>query len=101
MSNEKGQEAAWNWICDEWGWLEKTVGGDMEFPTYVTVISKVFKTKKRLEEFKRFFEPKLDNPGLAREIKMDTEVIQSRIDLIETQKAGLNTAIEKEIGRLR
>ena len=39
--------------------------------------------------------------GLAREIKMDTEVIQSRIDLIETQKAGLNTAIEKEIGRLR
>lgn len=101
LSNEKGQEAAWNWICDEWGWLEKTVGGDMEFPTYVTVISKVFKTKKRLEEFKRFFEPKLDNPGLAREIKMDTEVIQSRIDLIETQKAGLNTAIEKEIGRLR
>ena len=57
--------------------------------------------KKRLEEFKRFFEPKLDNPGLAREIKMDTEVIQSRINLIETQKAGLNTAIEKEIGRLR
>lgn len=101
LSNEKGQEAAWNWICDEWGWLEKTVGGDMEFPTYVTVISKVFKTKKRLEEFKRFFEPKLDNPGLAREIKMDTEVIQSRIDLIETQKSGLNTAIEKEIGRLR
>ena len=101
LSNEKGQEAAWNWICDEWGWLEKTVGGDMEFPTYVTVISKVFKTKKRLEEFKRFFEPKLDNPGLVREIKMDTEVIQSRIDLIETQKAGLNTAIEKEIGRLR
>lgn len=101
LSNEKGQEAAWNWICDEWGWLEETVGGDMEFPTYITVISKVFKTKKRLEEFKRFFEPKLDNPGLVREIKMDTEVIQSRIDLIETQKDGLNTAIEKEIGRLR
>ena len=96
LSNDKGQESAWNWIRDEWGWLEETVGGDMEFPTYITVISRVFKTRKRLEEFKRFFEPKLDNPGLVREIKMDTEVIQSRIDLIETQKDSLNAAIEKE-----
>lgn len=93
LANDRGQEAAWRWIRDEWGWLEKTVGGDMEFPTYITVMSRVFRTRERLEEFEAFFEPKLDNPGLVREIKMDTEVIQSRVNLIEAQKESLSAAV--------
>ncbi|MDO4903065.1 MAG: M1 family metallopeptidase [Limosilactobacillus sp.] len=93
LANNAGQEAAWNWLRDNWGWLEETVGGDMEFATYITVSAGIFHTAERLEEFKAFFEPKIDTPGLTREIKMDINVIASKVALVEKEQAAVNTAV--------
>lgn len=97
LTNDHGQQAAWDWIQQEWSWLEKTVGGDMEFPTYITVISRIFKTSQRLAEFKRFFTPKENDPMLKREIQMDEKVIASRVELIESEQATVNAAIAKTV----
>ena len=97
LTNDHGQQAAWDWIQQEWSWLEKTVGGDMEFPTYITVISRNFKTSQRLAEFKRFFAPKENDPMLKREIQMDEKVIASRVELIESEQAAVNAAIAKTV----
>ncbi|AVK99550.1 M1 family metallopeptidase [Pediococcus inopinatus] len=98
LANDEGQQAAWDWIRNDWQWLEDTVGGDMEFTTYITVIAGIFRTPERLAEFKAFFEPKLNTPGLTREITMDTKVIEDRVSLIEADKASVNDAIAKVIG---
>ena len=66
----------------------------MEFATYITVISRVFKTADRLAEFKAFFEPKLNTPGLTREIEMDTKVIASRVALVQAEKADVLAALQ-------
>ncbi|MGJ3768769.1 M1 family metallopeptidase [Limosilactobacillus mucosae] len=97
LANDHGQQAAWDWIQQEWSWLEKIVGGDMEFPTYITVISRIFKTSQRLAEFKRFFTPKENDPMLKREIQMDEKVIASRVELIENEQAAVNAAIAKTV----
>ena len=97
LANDHGQQAAWDWIQQEWSWLEKTVGGDMEFPTYITVISRIFKTSQRLAEFKRFFTPKENDPMLKREIQMDEKVIASCVELIESEQAAVNAAIAKTV----
>ncbi|EHL95260.1 membrane alanyl aminopeptidase domain protein [Lentilactobacillus parafarraginis F0439] len=97
LANDDGQQAAWDWIRNDWQWLEDTVGGDMEFATYITVIASVFKTSNRLAEFKAFFEPKLPTPGLTREIKMDISVIESRVNLINEEKDAVNAAIAKAV----
>ena len=34
---QQEQQAAWDWIREDWDWLDKTVGGDMEFATFITV----------------------------------------------------------------
>ncbi|MCD2256367.1 M1 family metallopeptidase [Lactobacillus sp. CC-MHH1034] len=93
LANDAGQQAAWDWLRNDWQWLEDTVGGDMEFTTYITVTAGIFHTPERLAEFKAFFEPKLNTPGLTREIKMDIKVIESRVNLIEAEKAAVNQAI--------
>ncbi|MEJ6401061.1 M1 family metallopeptidase [Nicoliella lavandulae] len=95
LANAAGQQAAWDWVRNEWQWLEDTVGGDMEFATFITVISRVFHTPERLAEFKAFFEPKLDTPGLTREIKMDIKSITTKVDLIESEKDAVNQALSK------
>lgn len=97
LANAKGQQLTWDWIRNDWNWLEDTVGGDMEFNTFITVIANIFRTPARLEEFKAFFEPKLQTPGLTREITMDIKVIEGQVKLIQAEKAAVNTAIEKII----
>lgn len=97
LANPAGEQAAWDWIRDEWSWLEATVGGDMEFTTYITVISRVFHTAERLAEFKAFFEPKINTPGLTREIKMDTKVIASRVALVEDERDAVNAAVAEVV----
>ncbi|EHO50578.1 hypothetical protein HMPREF9104_01927 [Lentilactobacillus kisonensis F0435] len=97
LANDNGQQAAWDWIRNDWQWLEDTVGGDMEFATYITVTANIFHTADRLAEFKAFFEPKIPTPGLTREIKMDISIIESRVSLVEDEKQAVNTAIEKAI----
>ncbi len=98
LNNPDGQQQAWDWIRNDWAWLEEKVGGDMEFTTYITVISRVFRTPERLAEFKAFFEPKLNQPGLTREIKMDTRVIESRVALIAKEKGAVALALTTEAG---
>ena len=94
LVNHKGEQAAWDWIREDWDWLDKTVGGDIEFATYVQVISRVFRTEARLKEFKEFFEPKLNVQLLNREIKMDTKVIETRVELIKDEQDAVNKAVK-------
>ena len=93
LANDEAQQAAWDWIRNDWSWLEDTVGGDMEFATYITVTANIFHTPERLAEFKAFFEPKINTPGLTREMKMDIKIIETNVSLIEDEKAAVNKAI--------
>ena len=93
LANHASEEAAWTWLREEWGWLDEKIGGDMEFATYITVVARQFRTAKRLEEFKTFFEPKLSDAMLTREIKMDIKFIAARVDLIESEKDAVNRAV--------
>ncbi|MFD1418836.1 M1 family metallopeptidase [Companilactobacillus keshanensis] len=95
LANDAGQQAAWDWIRNDWQWLDDTVGGDMEFTTYITVTSMIFRTPERLAEFKAFFEPKLNTPGMKREISMDIKVVETRVKLIEAEKAAVNSAVSE------
>ncbi|EEI70848.1 M1 family metallopeptidase [Lentilactobacillus hilgardii] len=97
LANEDGQQAAWDWIRNDWQWLEDTVGGDMEFSTYITVIASIFKTPTRLAEFKAFFEPKIQTPGLTREIQMDIKVIETRVKLIKDERQAVNDAVSEAV----
>ena len=93
LANDAGQQAAWDWLRNDWQWLNDTVGGDMEFATYITVTAGILHTPERLAEFKAFFEPKINTPGLTREIKMDIKVIASKVALIQKEQAAVNEAI--------
>ena len=68
----------------------------MEFATFITVTSYAFHTPERLAEFKAFFEPKINTPGLTREITMDMSVIETKVSLVEDEKDAVNAAVKAE-----
>lgn len=96
LANDAAQQAAWDWLRNDWQWLEDTVGGDMEFTTYITVTAGIFHTPVRFAEFKAFFNPKINTPGMTREIKMDIKIIESRVKLIEDEKATVNASVAQQ-----
>lgn len=93
LANPQGQQLAWDWMRQNWDWLEQTVGGDMEFPTYVSVVAKAFDQPQRLAEFKAFFEPKKADSALTREIDMGLNTIASRVELLTKQHTAVKEAL--------
>lgn len=97
LQNPAGEDLAWSWLQNDWQWLSDNLGGDMEFPTFITVVAGLFHTKDHLAAFKAFFEPKLNTPGLTREIKMDTNLIAGKAALVEKEASAVNEAVAKAL----
>ena len=53
----------------------------MSFDKFVIYPANCFKTRERLNEYKAFFEPQLDDMAISRNIKMGIKEIAARIDL--------------------
>ncbi|EJN93967.1 M1 family metallopeptidase [Streptococcus ratti] len=93
LSEPYTQEAFWQWARDNWEWIKDTLGGDMSFDSFVVIPANIFKTDQRLEEYKAFFEPQLDNLALSRNITMGIKEIAARTALIEREKAAVWQAV--------
>lgn len=75
------RDVAWQWMVDNWSWIQKNFGGDYDYGQYPKYASGALGTPAELAKYKAFFEPKLDEPALARIIKLGIEDINIRIDL--------------------
>ncbi len=93
LAKEYPQNKFWQWACDNWDWILKTLGGDMSFDKFVIYPAATFKTKEKLDEFKKFFEPQLSNVAISRSISMGINEIEARVKLIEKEKVSVEKAI--------
>jgi aminopeptidase N len=83
MRNRYNQEQAWQWLRDNWGWIEKTFGGDKSYDSFPRYAASTFNTRERFEEYKVFFEPMASQPALTLNITLGIEELQGRIAWIE------------------
>ena len=65
----------------------------MSFDKFVIYPANCFKTLERLNEYKDFFEPQLEDMAISRNIKMGIKEIAARIDLIEREKSAVEAAL--------
>ena len=93
LNKDFSQGAFWNWACENWDWITSALGGDMSFDKFVIYPANTFKTPERLEEYKAFFEPQLDDMAISRNITMGIKEISARINLINTSKAAVESTL--------
>lgn len=74
LMNRFGRDIAWQWMQDNWDWLEGNLGTDLSFSRFPVYAARVFTGPKYMTEFKNFFEPK-SSPALERAIKQGIEII--------------------------
>ena len=94
LSKSFAQETVWNWAKDNWDWIKAALGGDMSFDSFVNIPAGIFKTQERLDQYIAFFEPQTSDKALERNILMGIKTIAARVNLIEKEKAAVETALK-------
>ena len=56
----------------------------------------LLKSNHIIEEFREFFDPMMDDPSLTRAIEMGEREIESRVKLIERDKAAVEAELFSE-----
>ena len=97
LSRDFSQDAVWTWARENWDWIKAALGGDMSFDSFVISPAVVFKTEKRLAEYKAFFEPQLDDMAISRNISMGIKEIAARVELVKREKEAVEKAIRAAI----
>ena len=94
LSKSFAQETVWNWAKDNWDWIKAALGGDMSFDSFVNIPAGIFKTQERLNQYIAFFEPQTSDKALERNILMGIKTIAARVNLIEKEKAAVESALK-------
>ncbi len=77
--NRFARQLTWQWTQDNWQWIVGHYGGDMHYTDFPKYIADTFSTREQLAAYRAFFEPKLDDPGLQRSIRLGIEDIGARV----------------------
>lgn len=79
MKNAPSRARAWRWAKDNWQWLKTTFDGDYHYGELPKCLAIGLSTQAGLEEFNKFFTPKLAEGALKRSILQAQEDIQVKI----------------------
>jgi aminopeptidase N len=95
IRNKYGRDRTWQWVRENWDWINATFGGDKSYDDYPQYVAMALVSQKQLSEYTDFFGPKRSDPALTRVIDMGINEITNRVNLIEkntddVQKCLLN-----------
>jgi aminopeptidase N len=83
IRNKYGRNKTWQWVQNNWDWIEETFGSDKSYDYFPQYVAMALSTEKQLGEFIVFFNPKRSNPALTRVVDMGINEIKNRVNLIE------------------
>ncbi|HET8884355.1 MAG TPA: M1 family metallopeptidase [Candidatus Saccharimonadales bacterium] len=95
IRSRDGRALAWQWLRDNWQWVEKTFGGDKSYDDYPRYAASSLVTRQQLDEYRAFFTPMKDVVALSRVISMGLSEIEGRVELIERDSAAVRAALAK------
>lgn len=91
--NRYARNAAWEWMIDNWPWIEDTFNGDKSYDYFPRYAVAAIVTREGLEEYKSFFLPKRSIPALTRTIDLGINEIEAKVDLIERDGPAVVAAL--------
>jgi len=83
MRNRFTRTITWQWLRDNWDWIDKVYSGDKSYDEYPRYAATALSTRTQLNEYCDFFGPLQSNPSLSRVIIMGINEIKTRVDIIE------------------
>ena len=73
--NRHAKSATWQWMKDNWQWLDSELGSDLSFYRTPIYVARSFSNKDFIKEYNQFFKDK-KSPALDRSIKQGLEILE-------------------------
>ena len=96
MASKYSRQQTWNWMKNNWDWIQDTFGSDKSFDYFPRYSARAIKTEAGLAEFNEFFTPLEKEPSLKRLIIIGRGQIQSKIAQIDRDFEPLKKRLEQE-----
>lgn len=94
IRGRESRDMAWQWVRDNWEWIEQSFGGDKSYDDYPRYSATGLTTQQQLDEYREFFSPMEDIVALSRAISLGIAEIDGRVTLIERDKAAVIAALQ-------
>ena len=95
VRNRLSKTLAWDWLRNNWDWVEATYGGDKSYDDFARYTAGALSTQQQLDEYVAFFTPLKREPGLVRVIELGISEITARVALVESQKQDVLATLAK------
>lgn len=89
IRNRYGREMTWEWLTDNWSWIEQTFAGDKSYDNFARYSASGFSTHEWLDRYEAFFAPKRTIPALTRAIDLGIADIRVRADWTTRDRQAL------------
>jgi aminopeptidase N len=96
LRNRYAREQTWQWMVDNWSWIEETFKGDKSYDDFARYSANVFATRKWLETYIKFFEPMRNQTALKRAIVIGEIEIASRVEWLERDGEQVRATLAQE-----
>ncbi|MCA9341773.1 M1 family metallopeptidase [Candidatus Saccharibacteria bacterium] len=83
IRNRYAREATWQWMRQNWSWIDQQFGGDKSFDYYPRYAASGLMTSEQRDQYATFFSPKRDVPALTRVIDLGLAEIDARLELLD------------------
>ena len=93
IRGRESRNTTWQWMKDNWSWIEKTYAGDKSFDDFPRYAASGLVTREQLEDYRAFFTPMQNIPALKRVIQLGISEIEARVDLIERDRDAVQKAL--------
>lgn len=95
MFNSHSREAAWQWMRDNWDWIEDTFGSDKSYDYYPRYAANGLATSKQRAEYQHFFSSKRQDPALTRVIDLGLNEIDAKITLLKNDSQAVRDKLSQ------
>lgn len=95
MRNRYSREKAWDWLTSSWNRIEEMYGGGKSLDHFIVYSAAPLNTPQWQAKFKDFFEPKMDQIALERNIKIALSEIPTRVAWRDREEPKIKAYFKK------
>lgn len=95
LRNRYSRAAAWNWLVNEWPWIEKGFASDKSYGYFARYPGSIFSRPEELAQFQKFFDDKRSVVSMSRDIQLAEAEITSRIAWRQRNEKAVKTWLTK------
>lgn len=93
VRNRYGRDFMWQWVQNEWSWIEQKFAGDSHYDMFPRYAASGLVTDAQLQQYRAFFSPLLNNVSLKRNIQLGITEIEGRVELIQRDSEAVQKAL--------